>query len=137
MQIDLMHFQLCGFCQSVRGELRFQRAQTVHVVGKKNEKLKIAAGIRNAHGGEALSLRVAELRGFAHRWGIDRRAAADVERFPLRWLLGKGIRPRRFEIERIRKHEPGQFVQCIRRNEITNLVVRLICHPFVDVLGGS
>src|SRR5437868_10873909 len=57
--------------------------------------------------------------------------------FRLRRLVGKWIRPRRFEIKRVSQHEPCQFIQCVRRNEITNLVARLICHPFVDVLGSS
>ena len=58
--------------------------QAVYVVGKKNEKLQIVANIGKAHGCESFTLDVTKFRGFPHHWNINRRAAADVEWFPLR-----------------------------------------------------
>ena len=79
MQIDFLRFELCAFCQNVLSELRFQRAQTIYVVGKKNEKLEIVAGIRKADGGKAFALGVTKSCRLPHHRKIDRRAAADVE----------------------------------------------------------
>src|SRR6266545_1927253 len=127
-------FELCAFCQNVRGELRFQCTQTIYLVGKKNKTLEIVASIRKADGGKALALGITKSCRLPHHRKIDRRAAANMEWFRLCCFLGKWIRPRCFEIKRVRQDEPRQFIQCVRRYEIMNLVARLVCHPLVDVL---
>src|SRR5262249_548656 len=79
MEIDVLCFELCALRQNVRGELRFQRTQTIYVVGKKDEKLKIVAGIRKTDSGEAFLLGVTKPRRFPHRRNIDRCAAANMK----------------------------------------------------------
>src|SRR5207244_10309308 len=118
----------------VGGELRFHCAEAIHLVWKKDEKLEIVAGIRKAHGGKALALGVTKSCRLSHHQKIYRRAAANMKWFRLRCFLGKRIRPGCFEIKGVRQDEPRQFVQCVCRNEITNLVAGLVCHPLVDVL---
>src|SRR5919198_2463174 len=73
MQIDILRLELCAFCQNVRCDLRFHCTQTIYLVGKKNEKLEIIAGIGNADCGEPLALGVTKSCGFPHRRKIDRR----------------------------------------------------------------
>src|SRR5437764_12950899 len=94
MKIDfLSRFELRAFCQHVRSELRFERAQTIYVVRKKDEELKIVANVGNAYRDESLALNEAKRRLLIHRWNIDRRAAANMEWFGLCCLFRKRIRP--------------------------------------------
>src|SRR5581483_10404329 len=109
MQIDILRFELCALCEDVGGELRFQCTQAIYLVGKQYEKLEIVAEIAKADGGKAVALGVTKSCGFPHHRKIDRRATADMEWFRLRRLVGKWIRPRRFEIEGVRQDEPRQF----------------------------
>src|SRR5205814_9355993 len=96
MKIDfLSRFELCAFCQHACSQLRFERAQTIYVVRKKDEELKIVANVGNAYRDESLALGETKWRLLSHRWNIDRCSAVNMKRFRLRCLLGKWISPRR------------------------------------------
>ena len=130
-----MLFEFRAFRQHVRAEFRFERAQTVHFVWEKNDKMQFASAVWNADGSEAVALRITKiLIFFAHHRDIDRRAAANMKRPRLRCGIGKLICPRRLEINCVRKHEPGHPIQRSCWNQIADSVTRLPGHPLVDVL---
>ena len=110
MQIDIALFELCALCKQLGRELGFERAQTVYVIRKKNEKLEITASVRKCHSRKPFALCIAEIPRRVHHWNIDRHAPADMERFRLRCLIRKWIRPWRFEIKRVCEDESGQFI---------------------------
>src|SRR6266508_841835 len=138
MKINIARFELCAFRQHLCSQFRFERAQTIYLVGKKNEELEIIADVGKANGNESLALRVAEMPiHLPHHRNIDRSASRNVKRLRRRRLLRKWIGPRRLEIKRIREDEPCRLIQCAGGNEIANPVTSLIGDPFIDVLGGS
>src|SRR5207249_8923652 len=77
MKIDFLpRFELCTFCQHACSQLRFERAQTIYVVRKKDQELKIVTNVGKAYRDESLALGKTKWRLLSHGWKIDRRAAA-------------------------------------------------------------
>src|SRR6266480_7461795 len=90
MKIDfLSRFELCTFRQHACSQLRFERAQTIYVVGNKNEELKIVANVGKAYRDESLALGETKRRLLIHRWNIDGRAPANMKWLGLCCLFRK------------------------------------------------
>src|SRR5436190_23564372 len=98
MKIDFFsRYELRAFRQSLAGQLRFERVQTIYVVGKKNDEMEITAGVREAHSRESVVLRITEiLISFSHHRDVNRCATVNMKRLRLRCVLGKWIGPGRF-----------------------------------------
>src|SRR5439155_24020150 len=94
MKIDFLpRFELCTFCQHACGQLRFERAQTIYVIGKKDEELKIVANVGKAYRDESLALGKTKRCRLSHRWNIDGRAAANMKCLGLCCFFRKCISP--------------------------------------------
>src|SRR6516165_10359441 len=135
MKIDVALFEFCAVGEDIGAEFRFEIAQAVYVVRKKNDELQVVACVGKGYDRESFASCVTEIRSFSHHWNIDR-CAANEEWLGLRRVLGKLIRPRRFQVKGVRQDESRCFVQRASRNQIANSVASLVCHPLVDALRG-
>src|SRR5213595_86030 len=97
MKIDFLpRSELRTFCQHACSQLRFERAQAIYVVRKKDEELKIVANVGNAYRDESVALRITEILVFLSHYGhINRCATASMEWFGSCCLFRKWISPRR------------------------------------------
>src|SRR4029453_3207437 len=103
-KIHIARFELCALRQQLAGQLRFQRVQTIHVVGKKNEELELAADVREAYRCKSVALPITEiLVFFPHHPHIDGRLSVNVEWLRPRCSVEEWICPWRFQINCVRQ----------------------------------